>query len=281
MKSLISAEDLFRRLNDVQILEVGAKTANATQAQHALYAFEQGHIPTAQYVDLTQHFSQQGTDLDYQHPNLTEMRNSLSHFGLNSNQPIVIYDRENHIWATRLWWVLQAFGITNVYVLHGGFKAWQTQDYPLEQGSHQATQSKTHHDFNLNFQAQYFADLNDVKAVVNGPQDAQLVNVLRPVVFRGEELRYARAGHIPGSINIPFAQFLDADGFFKDSFSNFQADFGLNLNRDIIIYCGSGITASGAAFALQQTQAKSIKIYDGSMSEWSADPKLPLQTMIE
>src|SRR5690606_30107887 len=278
MNYLINTEDLVQQLNVVQIFEVGAKTAQLIQSEHAVALYENAHIPTAQYVDLNQDFCNLRTNLEYQCPNEAEMLQSLQKFQVDWSKPIIIYDRENHIWAARLLWVLKAFGHQNVQVLHGGFQAWQKQDLTVSHHVEAPTTSFTAP--HLNFDPSCFADIQDIREVVEQYSSIQLLNVLRPEVFRGDELRYQRAGHIPKSINIPFAEFLDETGRFKASIFNFSARFGLDLNREIIIYCGSGITASGAALALRQAQVTSIKIYVGSMSEWSADPDLPLQMMM-
>lgn len=279
MNDLINPEDLVQQLDVVQVFEVGAKTAYPIQAAQAKASYNNAHIPTAQYVNLIQDFCNLRTTLEYQYPNETEMLQSLHKFQVDWDKPILIYDRDNHIWAARLYWIFKAFGHQHVYVLHGGLQAWQLKNLNM---SDQIKYPKTSLSVaKLKFDSTFFADIEDVKSVVEGRSNSQLLNVLRPEVFRGDELRYSRAGHIPKSINIPFATFLDSTGKFKESISNFEAQFGLDLNREIIIYCGSGITASGAALALRRARAPSIKIYDGSMSEWSADPSLPLQMMVE
>ncbi len=278
MNDLIQPVTLLRQLNTVQLFEVGAKTAQPFHAEQASALYKNAHIPTAQYVNLNQDFCNLRTAVEYQYPNKTEMLDSLKKFQVDWQKPIVIYDRENHIWAARLFWILKAFGHPKVQVLHGGFQAWQQQNLSVSDQIEQPIASLNVEE--LTFDSTYFADINDVKNVVAGHSNVQLLNVLRAEVFRGDELRYSRAGHIPKSINIPFAEFLDENGKFKASIFNFVAQFGLDLNREIIVYCGSGITASGAALALRQSQATSIKIYDGSMSEWSADPDLPLQIMV-
>lgn len=279
MNALIRASELYRCLDDVQIFEVGAKTADTEQANHALASYQAGHIPHAHYVDLMQFFCNRRTALEYQYPNREEMLLSLQHFQVDSDRKIIIYDRDNHIWATRLWWVLYAFGFRNLAVLNGGLQAWQQHGYALESTSPIRLQDAVW-SYRLTDPSPYFATLNDVLDILQGRQSAQLLNVLRSAVFTGEERRYTRAGHIPKSINVPFAHFLDIDGYFKPDISNFQSEFGLDFQQNIVIYCGSGITASGAAFALMHSQAQHIKIYDGSMAEWSAHEDLPLHITI-
>lgn len=279
MNALIQVTALSALEGEYRILEVGAKTAEVLASRQAYSAYLAGHIPQAQYVDLNQHFCALQTDLHYQHPNVEELTRSLQYFQLDLTQTIVMYDRQNHIWATRLWWVLYAYGFKHIYVLSGGLQAWKTQGGVLEQGEYKAL--TLNHDIprNLSLNARCFASQREVEQVVSGDKQAQLLNVLRPEVYQGRELRYARRGHIPGSLNIPFAEFLNEKGEFFQSYDHFESAFGLQLDQEIIIYCGSGITASGAAFALIQSQATSVKIYDGSMAEWSANPALPLQSL--
>lgn len=276
MSALISVEQ-FTKLEQVQILEVGEKTADPFTAKQALALYKQDHIGHAKYVDLTEHFSQQTGNLQYQCPSLDEFKQSFESLRLSWDKPIVIYDRANHIWAARLWWVFSAYGHPQSYVLHGGWQAWETQKIrhiAWLKPSLQYTQSVLPDDVQLN--PNMFASLSDVAKVCQGKTGVHLINVLRKPVFEGSELRYHRAGHIPNSINIPFSHFLTEQGQFKTIDSEFLQQHFLELSNEIIIYCGSGVTASGAALALLEAGASNLKIYDGSMEEWSANQSLPL-----
>lgn len=279
MSYLISVEQLIQ-LKDVQILEVGEKTANPVNAARALHLYQADHIAHAQYIDLNLQFSKQTGNLKYQCPSVLEFRHSFQQLKLNWQQPIVIYDRGNHIWAARLWWILSAYGHKQCYVLHGGWHAWKTAPFDL---SDFKFQQDTLHDRavydvpdTIQCDTTRFADLDDVLAIAQGETDIQLINVLRKPVFEGTELSYHRAGHIPQSRNIPFAKFLTKQGQFKTIDSEFLSHNSLDLAKPIILYCGSGVTASGAALALIEAGARAVEIYDGSMDEWSANPNLPL-----
>lgn len=281
MSALISVAQLTQ-LRDAQIIEVGEKTADPLNTAQVFALYENQHIRNARYVDLTKHFSKQTGDLQYQCPSVDEFEQSFKALGLDWNRPIVIYDRANHIWAARLWWVLTAYGHSATYVLEGGWHSWlnamhtNTDQIAFDQTVQNSDSSDANLAESLTFNQTAFADLEEVLAVAQGSVNAQLINVLRKPVFDGTELRYHRAGHIPQSRNIPFAHFLDEHGQFKRIDSNFLLQHMLELSKDIIVYCGSGVTASGAALALLEAGAHSVKIYDGSMDEWSANPSLPL-----
>ncbi|WOE32470.1 MULTISPECIES: sulfurtransferase [unclassified Acinetobacter] len=278
MKYLISAAELYVQLHAVQIIEIGVKTADKNHAAKALQQFLNGHIIGARYVDLNRQFCNLNTSLHYQCPNATEFYASLKYLGLDFSQPIVIYDRANHIWAARLFWILHAYGHQNVRVLHGGWTAWYQAQYPQQTGKMPSfNQFK---EFSFQLKSGFFADLKQVQQATKLSSATQLINVLRRSVFLGEELRYARAGHIPNSLSLPFDQLLNENGQFKMLEENFFTALGIDLNKEIIVYCGSGITASGTALIFLSAQAIAVKVYDGSMSEWSANPNLPLTVWV-
>ena len=267
--SLIELQNL-EILQRYQIIEVGKKTAEVYYKQLAYENYLKQHIPDARYVDLADQFSSIQSAFDYQHPGAIVFKRSFEQAGLVWDQPILIYDRSNNIWAARLCWILQSFGHKHSYVLNGGFKRWQQKKLPIQSGLVEV--AATHLNCQPKLRTQFFTDLENIIPISNKKSAVQLINVLQPEVFTGKERKYARRGHIPNSINLPFSNFLGADNRIIPPPQNID----LNLEQEIVVYCGSGVAASGAAIALKEMGASNVKVYDGSMSEWSCHPELPL-----
>lgn len=268
--SLLIELDEFNFFEHYQIIEVGQKTALPPYKKQAYQDYLSEHIPQAHYVDLSEQFCNTHSSFSYQKPGALGFKRSFEELGLVWDHSIIIYDRGSNIWASRLCWLLRAFGHLHSYVLNGGFKLWKQQKLPLQSGLIQSKASQL--DLNPKIKSQHFTDLKTVLETSQKNYPAQLLNVLRPEVFSGKEKVYGRRGHIPQSINLPFQYFLDQDNRIVHS----KVTDVLDLNQEILVYCGSGITASGAAIALQESGAKKVKIYDGSMTEWSLYSDLPL-----
>ena len=108
-----------------------------------------------------------------------------------------------------------------------------------------------------------------------------LINALTENLHRGHNPRYGRPGRIPKSINIPFSTFIENDSFKLKSLNGIRriiSDNALDKNKTIVNYCGGGISATLDSFVLYQLGFNDLKIYDNSMSEWSKDENLPIET---
>ncbi|WP_455926219.1 sulfurtransferase [Pseudomonas putida] len=270
---LISVEQLVASPQDWRVLEA-LPGKDATQE---LAAFSAGHLPGALAVDLLHELSDPAGPFPYTRPGATQWARTLTRLGLSSDTAVAVHDRGNGIWAARLWWLLRAFGHEHVAVIDGGLQAWLAAGLPLQ--THIADATPGH--AVARPQAGYFCDLATVRATSEGQYPAQLLNVLRPPVFSGQELRYQRAGHIPGSRNLPYLDLLDpVTGRFKPA-AALRATLAPVLNdpRPIITYCGAGITAAGTALALASLGRHDVSVYDGSLNEWTADPSLPLHCL--
>lgn len=236
---------------------------------------QNGHIPGARFADLVNELSDPHALFPFARPSAQAFTAAIRRLGIDNYSKVVIYDRSNGIWAARVWWLLKSFGHSQTYVLEGGYQAWASANFPLQ------TELPVYPPGNFTAVTTpgYFVDLPYVQEILNGQHNAQLVNVLRRSVFRGEESKYARPGHIPQSINLPYIELLDASTRTFINATALRAALQPLMGQPAVqqvLYCGSGITAAGVALALATVGVHHVAVYDGSLSEWSADPTLPM-----
>jgi thiosulfate/3-mercaptopyruvate sulfurtransferase len=236
-------------------------------------AFEAGHIPGARFADLVSDFSDVEEAFAFTRPTAARLAAAAQAIGLTNRQRIVVYDNSTGIWATRLWWLFKAFDHDAVSVLDGGLTAWRAEGGSLVRGPGVVKPK----DFAAHERPGFFVDKDEVRAIVEGRAKGRLVCVLRPQVFAGTEQRYSRPGHIPSSINLPYLDLLGPDNRLlpESALRNALAPL-LVAGERVILYCGGGVTAAGTALVLTLLGARDISIYDGSLSEWSADSSLPM-----
>jgi thiosulfate/3-mercaptopyruvate sulfurtransferase len=198
--------------------------------------------------------------------------------GVGSDSHVAIYDRADGIWAARLWWQFRALGHEHVGVLDGGLAAWTADGGLLER--HESSSPRPDARFEPREIDGYWADRALVRAIMEGRHAGTLVCALRPLVFAGSEVNYARPGHIPTSINLPHGALKDADGRYRRGQALREALSPLlRAPGPIVAYCGGGVTACGLALALAVAGRADVAVYDGSLSEWAADPSLPLVSL--
>jgi thiosulfate/3-mercaptopyruvate sulfurtransferase len=234
----------------------------------------EGHVTAARFADLVHDFSEPDTRFPFTRPLRDRMESAAGALGISSRTRVVVYDRANGIWAARLWWLLRAFGHDGAAVLDGGLKKWIAEERTLSFGAVDPPAAS----FQADPRDGFFVDKAEVVAVMEGRMAGRLVCVLRPSVFSGREKVYARAGRIPGSLNVPYANLIDDRANVFRSDSNLRASFSAALNgrERLILYCGGGVTAAGSALALTMLGVPNVAVYDGSLNEWSADAQLPL-----
>jgi thiosulfate/3-mercaptopyruvate sulfurtransferase len=238
--------------------------------------YESGHIPGAAFVDLARDLSDPSAPLGFTRLKGGALAATLGAAGIDPGLKIVCYSTSTPMWATRLWWVLRAAGFTDVAVLDGGYARWTAEGRPVETGSRAYPPAEVR----IDERPGAWADRQDVLAAI-GDGAVCTVNALPAGVHSGEaEVNYGRKGHIKGSRNVPYAALLDADGLYRsdaDLRVLFEGVGALQRPR-VIVYCGGGISATMDALALTRLGHPSVSVYDGSMSEWTRDPDLPMET---
>lgn len=238
--------------------------------------FAAGHIPGADFLDLQGEFSDTSSQHFFMMPDVAQLEAAFGRHGLDAGKTIVLYSIGTMMWATRLWWMLRSLGV-DARVLDGGFDKWKEEGRPVETGPPRGYPAAT---FRATPRAGFFVDKNVVKARIGDPATV-IVNALGPQFHRGlEPSRYGRPGRVPGSVNLPAATLVNADKTLT-SLADAEAKFaaqGVTRDKDIILYCGGGISATIDLLLLTQLGYDRLALYDASMGEWAKDPALPIET---
>ena len=240
--------------------------------------FERGHIPGAGFLDIQNELSDSGSPphLRFTMPAPEVLAESFGRAGIGDDTRVVLYSRGAVQWATRVWWMLRAVGFDDAAVLDGGWEKWQAEGCAVSREPGRFEPAR----LTPRPRPGIFVDRHTVRAAMDDP-DTCLINALAPELHRGEIPRYGRAGHIPGSTNVPAPTLIDPEtNAFVDAETARLAFMraGADPTDATICYCGGGIAATVDAFLLYQLGHDRVAVYDASMSEWARDPSLPIQT---
>jgi thiosulfate/3-mercaptopyruvate sulfurtransferase len=242
-------------------------------------AYAAGHLPAAVFLDVDEDLSGPGGARGgalgrHPWPPAEQVSRVLGRIGLHSSDRVVAYDDQSGAVAARLWYLLRAHGHERAAVLDGGFAKWAVEGRPLT--TEVPRPEATRYDARL---LPGFVVTKD-EVVARSPKTL-LLDARAPERYRGEvEPIDPRAGHIPGAKSAPFGSNLTSGAVpvFRSAGelrAHYQA-LGAG-DRETLVYCGSGVTACHDLLALHLA-GLSGRLYAGSWSEWSSDPRLPLVT---
>ncbi|NND74219.1 MAG: sulfurtransferase [Ilumatobacter sp.] len=267
MKPIVDAAWLADHLADVVVCHVG--TAMTGPDPYGDYLA--GHLPGAHYVSLEDMLAGPAAPVVGRHPlpTPTAFAEGLGAIGIDTETAVVAYDDRGGAFAARLAWMLRIIG-QEAAVLDGGLGAWAE---PLETGPVAAPPTDR---VPVEWPAEALADADDVQAHLDA--EGVVVDSREPARYRGEtEPIDARAGHVPGAINLPFADNLD-DGRFRPTVALAARFEPVARDPHAIVYCGSGVTACHNALAIEAAGLPRPRVYVGSWSGWSTDPARPIAT---
>jgi thiosulfate/3-mercaptopyruvate sulfurtransferase len=234
--------------------------------------YRESHIPGALFVHLDRDLSGPKTGSNGRHP-LPDRGAFIAWLGQAGLQPgdrVVCYDAGNGAMAARLWWMLRWAGHEAVAVLDGGFAKWATENRPVTRDVPRFPQSR------YPVRASLVAAV-DVEDVEKAPPSTLLLDARAPARFRGEQEPIDPvAGHIPGANNRFNSENLAPEGTFKPPQAlrdEFLRLLGNRQPAEVVHYCGSGVAACHNLLAMEVAGLTGGRLYAGSWSEWSADPK--------
>lgn len=275
MDILVNTDWLANSLgdDDLAILDASAHLPDA--GRDAAAEFAAGHIKGAHFLDLPG-LTDLASPVPAALPRADQFERRMRDLGISANDRIVLYDDSKLRSSARAYFIFRMFGIKNVAILGGGFAKWQAAGLPVGSGTTDRTPSA-------------FTVAQDDRCRLRSKADMlaniatraeQIIDARDAVRFSGEgedTVHNLAGGHIPGALNLPFPLVLNDDGTFRQG-DDLRAAFeavGADLSVPITGTCGSGITASVLLFALELLGKHDTALYDGSWSEWGADPDTP------
>lgn len=261
-QTLIKAEELRARLHTVVLLDCRFDLANKGAGARA---YAEGHIPTAHYLHLERDLSGPPGVHGGRHPlpPAVDFAARMARLGIDRNTPVVAYDDNRFAFAARLWWMLRALDYRDVRLLDGGLSAWRAAGGGLD------TATPTANPVTPPVVGDYHGKL-DMQAVRKAREaGAQLLDSRDAPRYQGiEEPIDPVAGHIPGALNLPWQGASDDQGLALSPEAQRERLAMLPPDRELVVYCGSGVTACVNLLALELAGYRGARLYPGSWSDW-------------
>lgn len=277
--TLIDATDLAHLIAAGEVLVCDCRF-DLGDVQAGRRAYLEGHIPTAIYVDLDHDLSAASNGQNGRHPlpDPQVFAARMAELGLSKDRQVVSYDSSGGYYASRLWWMLRWIGHRQAAVLDGGFAALVEAGLELRQGEERAAPGV------FEASAGSAMPVSDVHAIEANLDSGEylVVDARTAERFAGEPHPLDTAsGHIPGAANRFWQKNLDADGRFKPADQlarEFAELLGGRPAGEVVHQCGSGVTATHNLLAMEVAGLSGSRLYPGSWSEWTSDPKRPIAT---
>jgi thiosulfate/3-mercaptopyruvate sulfurtransferase len=273
MDILVSTDWLAGELGASDLRVVDASYFPLDPGRDPQAEYDAGHIPGAIFMNLAE-LKDSSNPVPFMLPPAEKFASRMQALGIGDGNRIVLYDDTAHVTAARAWWMLKTFGSHDVAILDGGLTKWKAEGRPLETEK----PSLRHRHFTAWADKTAVRTLDQMKAnVASGAE--QVLDARGTARFSGAESdpRGLADGHIPGSKNLPYDRLLNADRTWKrgDALKAAFDEVGIDLSRPLITTCGSGVTAATVLFGAALLGKTDTALYDGSWSEWGADPSTP------
>ncbi|MGH9255940.1 MAG: sulfurtransferase [Vicinamibacterales bacterium] len=275
--TLISTETLAAHLDGAWVIvDCRYDLRNESSGREQYRA---GHIPGAVYASLSHDLSAppSGTNGRHPLPCVEDLEGTFGRLGIASGTQVVMYDQDVGMYASRMWWMLRYLGHDAAAVLDGGWAKWVREGRAVRAGD----ETRFAAVFTAHRRKELRVMVDRVQAALGDPS-VLLVDARASERFAGtNEPLDRKAGHIPGAVNHFYRRNVTDDGVMLPSEhlrQQFADLLGDRSPEQVVMYCGSGVTACQNLLAMQHAGLPGAKLYAGSWSEWSADPARPVET---
>lgn len=271
MDSLVSGEWLAQRLDNRDLVVLDSSWHMPASGRSGREEFLEAHIPGARFFDIDA-LSDATNPAPHMLPNAAEFGAAMERLGIGRDDGIVVYDNSPLRTAARGWFMLRHFGARQVAILDGGLHKWLAEGRPIESGEPKQRRAT--------FAAEPRDEVVTKQDLLAGEFRSPLLDARGKGRFEGTDADPrpgVEPGHIPGARNLPFSALYNEDGTFRsnEELSRLFAEAGIDPAQPFVASCGSGVTANSLIFAAHLLGNDSTRLYDGSWSEWGADPATP------
>ena len=271
MDSLVSTEWLAEHLAEPDLVVVDSSWHMPAAGRSGRDEYLAAHIPGARFLDIDE-VSDHRHPAPHMLPSAEEFGRAMERLGIGRDDRIVVYDNSPARTAARGWFMLRHFGAEKVAILDGGFQKWLREGRPTETGDSPPREAR--------FVPEERREEVVTKQQILAGGGSPLLDARGAGRFEGSEpdpRPGVASGHIPGARNLPFALLYDDDGTFKspDEIRRLFAEAAVDPAVPFTATCGSGVTANCLIFAAHLLGRDGNTLYDGSWSEWGADPTTP------
>ncbi|MEL4028243.1 sulfurtransferase [Caldifermentibacillus hisashii] len=275
MEYVVNQEWLLEQLanKDVKIVDCRFSLSKPDEGERL---YKESHIPGANFFDLEKQLSAPVSKHGGRHPlpDIEKFRREIGKAGIENTKTVVAYDGGEGAFASRFWWLLTYIGHDKVYVLNGGFKGWVEAGYPTTKEVPKPESAQ----YKVSIRKEMLATYEEIKEIVaNKKKSPILIDSREKARYLGKEEPIDKIpGHIPGAMHKFWAEGLE-NGFFKGSEEQKKRFAELDQKEPIIVYCGSGVTATPNYIALKMAGYQNVKLYAGSYSDWVSYSDNPVE----